>query len=367
MALLLTPHVSRAESSRRVEVVVAATPEVDAQLTPVLLELLRRLPVELTLTRAESIDVAQVVTPPQAEPSPALARVFIDARGRDAATVYLVDASWERVLVRRLPLERGLDEVAREQVAHVVESAVATLVAGGVIGVSRVEATAQLGVTTELPPPVEPVQPPSPPSRSPPPPLSATQTNPPSTAPRAPERVIQARTSVGWVLSPWTPQTLSQGPELRLGVDVGRGRFTWGGVVSGRYSLSREVRSTVVGMRIEGAGLRAMARARYSLESSFAVLAASGFGFDRETFRPTPGESPNVVLQAGGARTAGLLASSLGMEVRVAGPLWLGAEAGVELDLAPDDYVVRFGSGFVAIAEPLQVRPTFSTLLTLAP
>jgi hypothetical protein len=365
VALLLTPHASRAESSRRVEVVVAAAPEADAQLTPVLLELLSRLPVELTLTHAESIDVAQVVTPPQSEPTPALARVFIEGRGRDAAIVYLVDATWERVLVRRLPLERGLDdEVAREQLAHIVESAVATLVAGGVIGVSRAEATAQLGVTTELPQPVEPVPPRSPPSRPPPPPPSATYTKPPS---RAPDRAIEARTSVGWVLSPWTPQTLAQGPELRVGVDARRGRFTWGGALSGRYSLSREVRSNVVGMRIEGAGLRAMARARYSLESSFAVLAAGGFGFDRETFRPTPGESPFVSLEAGGARTAGLLATSLGMEVRVAGPLWLGAEAGVELDLAPDDYVVRSGSGFVAIAEPLQLRPTFSTLLTLAP
>lgn len=359
LALVLTSALSYAERPR-VEVVIAATPDVEARLTPVLAELLGRLEVQAELTRETSIDVAGVVTPPESPP-PALARVFIDATGRDVAIVYLVDAAWQRLLVRRLPLEHGLDEVGREQVAHVVESAIQSLADGGVIGVTRAEARAELGVEepplltldeeVALPPAV--VR-----SRA----LNASSEARPASRTLA----IDVRVLVGWGLASWTPQTLAQGPDVRLRVGWGRGRLSWGGFVSGRYFLPREVRSTLAGMAIEGAGVRLLAHARYQLEPRFAVLAALGGGFDRETFRPLMSGAAMVQLGTGGTRTSGMLATSLGMEVLLAGPVWLGADAGVELELAPDDYVVGHGAGFVAVAEPLRLRPTFSAVVGLA-
>jgi hypothetical protein len=360
LALVLASGAVEAEESRAlVQVVIAATPDVEARLSPVLTELLGRLPVALELKREATIEVARVLTPPESPP-PALARVFIDVTGRDVAIVYLVDAAWQRLLVRRLPLEHGLDEVAREQVAHVVESAIQSLAAGGVLGVTRAEASAELGV-------VEPSRVTAPRDERRTAPVPTRALAPP--APKSPPPRVNAwdaRVGVGWGLAPWTPQTLLQGPELRVRLGWGRGRLSWGGGVSGRYLLEREVRSALAGMVIEGVGVRALGHARYALEPGFAVLASLGLGFDRETFRPLPGDASTVLLGAGGARTSGIVATSLGMEARIAGPIWLGADAGVELEVAPDDYVVGRGSGFVAIAEPLRLRPNFSAQLGFA-
>lgn len=364
LSLLLLPAGARADSARPpVEVVIAAAPGVEAELTPVIAELLGRLQVDLQLRREATIDPSAVVTPPPA-PSAALARVFIDATRSDVAVLYLVDSAWERMLVRRLALERGLDEVAREQLAHVVESAIQSLVGGGHIGVTRAEAASELGLA--LPAAVEeprgdagplPAKPSTPPTS---PPLVARH----RAVPRA--RTLDARVGLGWGLAPWTPQTLVQGPQLKVAVGWRRARLSLGGGVLAQYLMEREVRSELAGMAIEGVGLRILAHARYTLERRFALRASLGAGFDRETFEPRRGTSASVLLGPSGTHTSAILAAAWGLEVCVAGPLWLGAEAGADFDLAPDDYVVLQGARFVAIAEPLRLRPTFSALLSLA-
>jgi hypothetical protein len=369
LALALSTASARADAPRpRVEVAVAAPPDAETELVSVLAELLGRLQVELELRRESAIAPASVVTPPPA-PTAALARVFIDATRADVAVLYLVDASWQRVLVRRLPLEHGLDEVAREQLAHIVEAAIQSLAAGGQIGVSRAEASAELGLPSPL---VEDVTPPGDgepraPATSAPEPAPASRRSR-AAVPRGAAEASRwkARAGLGWGLAPWTAETLVQGPELSLRLGVGRGRLSGGGGLGLQYRLRREVRSELAGMVIEGLALRVLAHARYALEPGFAVLASLGGGFDRETFQPRSGRASSIALGPSGTRASAVAALRLGMEVRMSGPVWLGADAGAELDLAPDDYVVLQGGRFVPIAEPLRVRPTFSVLVSVA-
>jgi hypothetical protein len=99
-------------------------------------ELLERFDVELRLEYVERFDPADVVTPDGSAP-PAVARAWIDLApeliGEEPtqATLFLADASWERLCVRRVPLADGVDEVAREELAHMLASGVEGLLAPG--------------------------------------------------------------------------------------------------------------------------------------------------------------------------------------------------------------------------------------------
>lgn len=348
---------ARAQSAK-VDVVVAAAPSSEEQLVLVLTELLARLQVDLELRRETVILPATVVTPPTS-PRPALARAFIDATQPNVALLYLVDGPWERVLVRRIALDHGLDEVAREQLAHIVESSIRALAAGGTIGVTRAEASAELGIA---PPPTAAPEPPAAPAPLPPakPRVVVLRTVPQRQTPS-----VDTRLGLGWGLAAWTPEVAVHGPELGLRFSVGR-RLAFGGGLLLQYRLQRRVQSELAGVGIEGVGLRATAHARYRLEPRFALLAAIGGGLDRETFQPRSGADTSVTLGTASMRSSGILTTSFGVELRIAGPLVLLADAGAEVDLAPDDYVVERATQIVTIAEPLRVRPTISLLLAAA-
>jgi hypothetical protein len=97
-----------------------------------LAELLGRLGARLCVQPpARPASSAIIDAPPS--PSPALARVWIDVIPT-RATVMLVDGPWERVLIRHVALPSAFDEVAREEVVHIVHSAIEALKAGRPIG-----------------------------------------------------------------------------------------------------------------------------------------------------------------------------------------------------------------------------------------
>ena len=80
-----------------------------------------------------------------------------------AAVVYLVDGSWDRVLVRTVPLDEGLDEVARQELAEILAAGVEGILAGAAPGRPREEVRRDLGIEVPAPPPPE-----SPPIEAPP-------------------------------------------------------------------------------------------------------------------------------------------------------------------------------------------------------
>jgi hypothetical protein len=99
-------------------------------------DLLRRLDVGLEDRRAPAIDPRAIVERPATFP-PALARAWIDLAPDDHATLYLVDEAWERVLVRRVARDPAHLEVAREELGHILETAVEAMLAGARLGVER--------------------------------------------------------------------------------------------------------------------------------------------------------------------------------------------------------------------------------------
>jgi hypothetical protein len=83
----------------------------------------------------------------------AVARAWIDLREAGQVTVYLTGDQQDRVLVRQVPLVERLDEVAREEIAHIVEAAVDELLLGGQIGVEKKHGP-ELPPSVQLPAPL---------------------------------------------------------------------------------------------------------------------------------------------------------------------------------------------------------------------
>jgi hypothetical protein len=117
----------------------------------VLSELLDRLQVTTRFSTVPDLETEEMWTHPGA-PS-AIARAWIDLRERGQVTLYLTGDKQDRVLVRQVPLVLDLDEVAREEIAHIVEAAVDELLLGGQIGVEK-KHDADLPPKVVLPPPL---------------------------------------------------------------------------------------------------------------------------------------------------------------------------------------------------------------------
>lgn len=160
------------EPLRRVDLVFAGDAIESSGLAPVLEELLGRIDVELRQgPLLVTLDPREVLRPDRTAAA-ALARIWIEI-GPERTTIYLVDADWERILIRHVPTAGALDEVGREQVAHIVQAAVEALLSGARIGFTRTEARAELGLEPAiaeptLEPTVETPAPPSPGDAEPP-------------------------------------------------------------------------------------------------------------------------------------------------------------------------------------------------------
>src|SRR4051794_15777432 len=111
---------------RHVEIKMVAANESWPALQAVLSELLSRLQVTVHYTSIASVDAHQILNE-HSEDAPSVARIWIDMRDPTRVTLYLTGAREERVLVRHVPLLTRLDEVAREEIAHIVEATVEAL------------------------------------------------------------------------------------------------------------------------------------------------------------------------------------------------------------------------------------------------
>src|SRR5439155_20029305 len=81
-----------------------------------------------------SVDARQIMNDGADDP-PSVARLWIDMREPGRVTLYLTGDRAARLLVRHVPLVTRIDEVAREEIAHIVEATVDALLVGGRIGV----------------------------------------------------------------------------------------------------------------------------------------------------------------------------------------------------------------------------------------
>lgn len=337
-----------------VRVTIAAAAAVADPLEAAVRELLDRLAVDPIVVRAPAIDPAAVVAP---EPSPAaaVARIWIDLSVPGVARVYLADAAWERILVRNVPLPKGADEIAREQIAHIVEGAVEALLAGGTIGVTRDEARVELGVP-------EPPKPQSPPATkapaepgvaSPkPPPIPDTRTR----SPVAPARgTISA--SVGYEGLAWASGIATHGLAMwatARGAAAPLAPFvSVGGLVRFPLVVDREP----IGLRLDTVSSRVVVGVDRALGAAVGLRIGVGGGLD--VLRIEPRASGASAVDLTGARTvlAPIARATVGLAGRLSPSSRVALSFVVESDLAPRAYVVRREDRSETVVRAFRFRP----------
>ncbi|MBX7078519.1 MAG: hypothetical protein K1X88_04960 [Nannocystaceae bacterium] len=236
-------------SAQDVEIHVVGAPDDRAWLLAHLRGMVEQLGVAVRYDERDELSALAVLDPPP-QPAAARARVWIDLQSHAHAKLYVVDAAWERVLVRRLALGDGLDEVAAAEIGTIVESSVRALLEGGAIGVAREQLIAELA-----------------PAPAPPPPPTAPIAAPPRWAP-------QPSIAVGYAATGWAHGLAQHGPLLQLELAARRGRVAWGGRIEGRVTIPVRALGEALTLRMGGGGARAAAtfawqpRARVALESS---------------------------------------------------------------------------------------------------
>ena len=137
------PGVQEPVVGRRIPIVMAVLGSSPEPMSMLLEEYLHGLDVELDLQAVDGFALDAVVNPPP-EPDRAAARVWIRVE-ETRASVFIVDADWQRIFIRHVSIDSGFDEVVQEQLATIVLASVESLLAGGEIGVRRQRAAPRGG------------------------------------------------------------------------------------------------------------------------------------------------------------------------------------------------------------------------------
>jgi len=328
--LLLGARAVRA-GGRPVELVLAGpAARLDAVETT-LSEPLGRLPIELRSSRLEALDVRSVVEPNSRGDA---LHVWVDLGAETQATLYFTDASWERILIRRFPLAKGLDEVEREELAQIVRSAVEALLGGAKIGISREDAKAEL--LPEEPPPPPPAPTPVAPVPKPPVPKQDTWR-------LLPGALYEATPYAG---------ALWQGPGFSLDLDANG----FGARAMLGYRAPILLEGDQLGVRLQGLTLRALAGFAPRV-GRLRLRAGAGGGLDVTHVEPRrvgPGGQPSDSFWD--------LVPVARAEVGAGWPLGgveLGLHGGIEGDWVATRHVAERGGRERTVVEASRLRPFF--------
>lgn len=127
----------------RLDLRIAALPSVVAAVTARLAPRLEAQGVVLEVTSVPEVDIERVLElPPDNRPDAPLARGWLEARDIDGAVLLLIPRRSDRLVIRKVPLMLGLDEVGLAQITFIIERSMASLLASEPIGVPHAEARA---------------------------------------------------------------------------------------------------------------------------------------------------------------------------------------------------------------------------------
>jgi hypothetical protein len=339
-AMLLAPA-TFAQPSRMdgVDVAIAADDEAEGQaMKAVVDELIARLPLVATVTFVSSVDPAEVITP-RAGVERRVARAWIDLSSPERATLYLVDRDWERVLVRHVRKVTGHDELAREAIGHILETAVDALAHGATIGVAR----EQVGSD-------EPQAPPSLPSASLAPGLA------PPRAAGPPHGEIGAAVESEMLAS----DVVATGPAADVYIGADRGRLRLGGWLTLQYRLPVIVNAAPLGVRLDGASLRALATVDAPAGKRLAFRFGIGAALDATHMTPRLEGKPDTMVAKDQDFAVLVARVSAGAVTRLSAHLVLTFTVSCDVDPSGTRYVALVQGAETTVLSPWPARPALS-------
>jgi hypothetical protein len=324
-----TEHAAHAQdvaptpSRRVVEVLVAGGGSDAASLDETVRELLGRLTLVMESQTVGHIDADDPSFRSTARPS-LLARVGIDLRSRDVAVITIVDGRTGNVTLRRTVRRDGSPAVAREELAHVVQSAVDPMLLA-----ERDRAAA--------PPPPPPAPAPAP---------AATPAPAPAPAPAPSPDAPPLRDAISSTSSSQSPlaldlQTLAGAGSFAAGAGVvaragGSAALVWRRGprpsigVAAQYVFPFDAGPDVAVAHVGVISVRSMAALEVYGSASFALDVGLGGGIDILHVEPRSNVLPADRLGAPASRVDGIAAAA------VTGHLAIGAGTALSLVLATD-------------------------------
>lgn len=316
-----------------VSVLVAGDAREANALERVVRDLLVRLGANVEVSRVDAVDSSVVLGKP-ASFTPMLARVWIDLRADDHAMIYLVDATWDRVLVRRVARDPAHIEVCREEIGHILETAIEAMLAGGKIGVERV---------VLAPPPSPPVLPRAvrPPARR-----ASSHEAPSSSAP-----VFHAGvTSETGVFADGNPtEALGLWAALEAPRDASLAAGGWLTLVY-RFPLRRD--ALAVGVELQGLETRLVGRLDSRIASRVRLELGAGVGVDVMDVAP-------IATRAGASLAPRSGDTTFVVRVIAGVRLWnvLGVLLSTDIDVTRHDFTFTENGSRVVALSPYAARP----------
>jgi len=341
------------EGARALVVLIGEAAKRD-ELTSVLSELLGREQVALEFERRSRFRPSSILA---ANEGDSRVWVYISSTKR-VANLYFRGPFGNRFLLRKLELERGLDEVGRELIAQVVETSILTLLRSEA-GLSREQVRADLADTSEprdensseeaLPAADENA--------------SVVRTPPPPAGEPASKSALELELAARGVVK-WTGSD--------LGADHGVGAETG---LSYHFPTALFLRARLVFEQGFGQGITTPAlsatvrttalRGAIDVGSAFgpsALALGAGFGVDLAQIEPETAFDASLVLTEDTSSTIPVLRLEARYEL-TAGIFQMAAGVFGDVPLVDTHYDVRGNTGLERIAEPWAVRP--GALLTL--
>jgi hypothetical protein len=137
-----------------VEVFVSGAPDTLRAMSLRIRSIALRLPVTVNVREQAQIDLHKIVQPspasePNDQPKP-FVRVWLDLSQPTRAFLFIEDTQHDRFLVRAVPNSSGDDELMRESLATVIESAVDALSEGAQLSLARDEAAKEIEAQTRV-------------------------------------------------------------------------------------------------------------------------------------------------------------------------------------------------------------------------
>lgn len=354
----LTQTTTTVESQATVVLVGAAGR--DAELQALLRELLERRGVRAQLSEQASFGHEQLLR--AASPSNGVL-VFVVPGLAGHLGLYFRAPDGERFLLRRVRLRAGFDDVGRELVGQVVETAVVSLLHSG-DGLTREQARVALSGNES---PVAAVDEP--------PPRAAPVQAEPAGAPTKPAassgRARNVSALEGWFALRYGAAAL--GPQLGMthgpGVELGLG-LKHDLVLRGRLTFERDFPLSFTTAHVAAELTRV--RLRFALDAGLplgqlhTLLMSLGVGQDRLSVKPAAAAGSGVVPATAFEDAAPVAQAELRYEVafarfRVAGTL------GADVSLVETHYDVARGTERQSVVRPWLVRPSASLALAFCP
>jgi len=331
------------ERALRSEIILVSEDPAAEQLLKLIEELLSQHGIESTVSRRARFDPSALLDAADTD----VVRVFIGLDGATRARLFVRGPSGQRFLLRQVALEHGLDAVGRELIAQVVESAVETLSASSDSGLTRAQASAELGRESarSTAPPVAP------------PPVTPRLNDARASRPPRRRPALSLELGAGYVASYAGPELdVAQGLALELAAGVGyRGRWLRVRVEAERF-LPQQLHVSELAASLQTTSARAGLELGQRFNAAHALALTFTAGADWTRVQPGAARVAGFKPAAPHSATGVALRPGLRYELRHA-PWFVAFAQFLDVPLAVTHFDLRDAQGQHRRATPWRVHP----------